>query len=51
MKQRIDDEGADWVIYVTDAGQRQHFDGLFDATRRAGWLQVRVQLGIRKRAH
>ena len=40
MKQRLTEESADWLIYVTDAGQKQHFDGLFDATRRAGWLQV-----------
>jgi len=28
---------ADWVIYVTDAGQGPHFELVFDASRAAGW--------------
>lgn len=25
LKQRIEEEKADWIVYVTDAGQSQHF--------------------------
>jgi arginyl-tRNA synthetase len=35
LRQRVSDEGADWVIYVTDAGQATHFRQVFDAARRA----------------
>jgi arginyl-tRNA synthetase len=31
-------ENADWIIYVTDTSQKSHFDAIFDAGRRAGWL-------------
>jgi len=33
-------ENADWIIYVTDISQRAHFDAVFEAGRRAGWLQT-----------
>jgi len=45
IKQRIFDEHADRIIYVTDAGQAQHFAMIFKAAEKAGWLdpaQVRV---------
>ncbi len=38
MRQRISEEGADWIIYVTDMGQSRHFEAVFDAALRAGWL-------------
>jgi arginyl-tRNA synthetase len=38
IKQRVTQEKADWVIYVTDIGQAPHFDMVFAAARRAGWL-------------
>lgn len=38
IRQRIYDEKADWIIYVTDAGQAPHFDLIFRAARMAGWL-------------
>jgi arginyl-tRNA synthetase len=48
IKQRVQDEKADWVIYVTDIGQAQHFDMVFKAARRAGYLppegEVRAHL-------
>lgn len=25
IRQRLQEEQADWIIYVTDAGQQQHF--------------------------
>mmetsp|Transcript_4240 Transcript_4240/g.14917 ORF Transcript_4240/g.14917 Transcript_4240/m.14917 type:complete len:470 (-) Transcript_4240:2260-3669(-) len=37
--QRISDLCADWIIYVTDVGQKKHFDAIFDAASRAGWLK------------
>lgn len=38
IRQRLQEEQADWIIYVTDAGQQQHFQTVFAAARRAGWL-------------
>ncbi|XP_008242476.1 PREDICTED: arginine--tRNA ligase, cytoplasmic-like isoform X1 [Prunus mume] len=35
---RLNEEKADWIIYVTDVGQQQHFDMFFKAAKRAGWL-------------
>lgn len=38
MKQRVSDEKADWIIYVTDAGQSTHFKQVFDAAKKAGFI-------------
>ncbi|XP_062230846.1 arginine--tRNA ligase, chloroplastic/mitochondrial-like isoform X2 [Phragmites australis] len=35
---RLNVEKAEWIIYVTDVGQQQHFDMFFRAARMAGWL-------------
>ncbi|RAL38242.1 hypothetical protein DM860_018294 [Cuscuta australis] len=35
---RLNEEQADWIVYVTDVGQQEHFDMLFNAARAAGWL-------------
>ncbi|KAF6162215.1 hypothetical protein GIB67_008344 [Kingdonia uniflora] len=35
---RLNEEKADWIIYVTDVGQSLHFDMFFSAAKRAGWL-------------
>ncbi|KAK7272739.1 hypothetical protein RJT34_29546 [Clitoria ternatea] len=35
---RLNEEKLEWIVYVTDIGQQQHFDMLFKAFRRAGWL-------------
>ncbi|MBA0647225.1 hypothetical protein Goklo_015130, partial [Gossypium klotzschianum] len=35
---RLNEEKAEWIIYVTDVGQQQHFDMFFKAAKRAGWL-------------
>ncbi|XP_077228431.1 arginine--tRNA ligase, cytoplasmic-like isoform X2 [Tasmannia lanceolata] len=37
---RLNEEKAEWIIYVTDVGQAQHFEMLFSAAKRAGWLPV-----------
>ena len=43
LKQRLHDEKADWIIYVTDAGQATHFRQVFAAARRAGLLTGSTQ--------
>ncbi|KAK9705867.1 hypothetical protein RND81_07G088000 [Saponaria officinalis] len=35
---RLYEEKAEWIIYVTDVGQREHFEMFFHAAKRAGWL-------------
>ncbi|WZZ79567.1 hypothetical protein YC2023_100139 [Brassica napus] len=35
---RLNEEKAEWIIYVTDSSQKQHFDMFFKAARNAGWL-------------
>ncbi|XP_059432129.1 arginine--tRNA ligase, cytoplasmic-like isoform X1 [Corylus avellana] len=35
---RLNEEKAEWIIYVTDVGQQQHFHMVFKAANRAGWL-------------
>ncbi|MHC5022770.1 MAG: arginine--tRNA ligase [Planctomycetota bacterium] len=37
---RVQDLGADRLIYVVDARQRDHFRDLFDAARLAGWNET-----------
>lgn len=36
---RVCEMQADWVIYVVDSGQGPHFELIFDAAKRAGWLR------------
>jgi len=38
IRYRINQDRADWIIYVTDMGQSSHFDQFFQVARRAGWL-------------
>lgn len=38
IRQRIDEEKGDWLIYVTDAGQAQHFQMIFKAAELAGYV-------------
>uniref|UniRef100_A0A2P2M3B8 arginine--tRNA ligase n=1 Tax=Rhizophora mucronata TaxID=61149 RepID=A0A2P2M3B8_RHIMU len=35
---RLNEEKAEWIIYVTDVGQQDHFHMVFKAAKRAGWL-------------
>ncbi|XP_034181184.2 arginine--tRNA ligase-like protein [Osmia lignaria lignaria] len=39
IKQRLEEEKADWIIYVTDAGQSMHFQVLKSCAERAGILK------------
>ncbi|KAI7841040.1 hypothetical protein COHA_005268 [Chlorella ohadii] len=38
VKHRIDEEKADWIIYITDMGQSSHFDLVFAGAEKAGYL-------------
>lgn len=40
IKQRIEEEKADWIIYVTDLGQATHFKTIFDCAEVAGILNL-----------
>lgn len=40
LRHRVQDEGGQWLIYVTDAGQAQHFAMVFAACRLAGYYDA-----------
>lgn len=45
IRQRIEQENGEWLIYVTDLGQAGHFETIFGCAERVGWLdrkKVRV---------
>lgn len=45
IKQRIEEEKADWLIYVTDSGQATHFKAFFSCAKRAGiWDPSKVRI-------
>ncbi|XP_033317975.1 arginine--tRNA ligase, cytoplasmic [Bombus bifarius] len=44
IKQRIEEEKADWVIYVTDAGQSMHFQVLKNCAKRASIIESRHRI-------
>ena len=46
IRYRVADLHADRLIYITDARQSQHFQQVFDAAARAGWVDARP-----RRAH
>ncbi len=39
IRYRVRELSADKILYVTDAGQSQHFQMLFAAAKKAGWLK------------
>jgi arginyl-tRNA synthetase len=47
MRHRIKDVRADWIIYVTDMGQSRHFEAVFDAAKRADWLNEGRESSVR----
>lgn len=49
IRHRVDTEKADWVVYVTDCGQAQHFEMVFAAARKAGWLPPAGTKGAKPR--
>lgn len=44
LRYRIQQDHADRIIYVTDAGQANHFAQVFQVAKRAGWLPETVQI-------
>ncbi|TVU17414.1 hypothetical protein EJB05_33450, partial [Eragrostis curvula] len=48
---RLNVEKAEWIIYVTDVGQQQHFDMFFSAARMAGWLPDPKEKKLPKTSH
>ncbi|HEY9668441.1 MAG TPA: arginine--tRNA ligase, partial [Coleofasciculaceae cyanobacterium] len=44
LRYRICADGANRIIYVTDAGQANHFAQVFQVARRAGWLTPEVDI-------
>mgnify|MGYP006421177921 CR=1 FL=1 len=43
LRYRVEQDGADRIIYVTDAGQSTHFAQVFQVAKRAGWLPEGVE--------
>ena len=35
-RQRVEEEKADWLVYLTDAGQSLHFQCVFACAKKAG---------------
>jgi len=44
LKHRLEEEAADWLVYVTDAGQATHFQQVFACAEKAGYLKPGVRL-------
>lgn len=44
LRYRIGQDQADWLIYITDAGQGNHFAQVFQVAQRAGWIPDQVQI-------
>ncbi|HEY9858620.1 MAG TPA: arginine--tRNA ligase [Candidatus Obscuribacterales bacterium] len=44
LRYRIQQDGADRIIYVTDAGQSNHFAQFFQVAKRAGWIPETVEV-------
>lgn len=44
VKQRVEDEKGDWLIYVVDSGQSLHLESAFKAARLAGYAADSVRI-------
>jgi arginyl-tRNA synthetase len=44
IRYRVQQDHADRIIYVTDAGQANHFAQVFQVAQRAGWLPADVEV-------
>jgi arginyl-tRNA synthetase len=44
LRYRIQQEHANRIIYITDAGQANHFAQVFQVARRAGWVPDDIEL-------
>ncbi|CAF2517124.1 unnamed protein product [Rotaria sp. Silwood2] len=39
IKQRLEEENADWIIYVIDSGQALHMQSIFAGAKLVGWTE------------
>jgi len=39
IRHRLEDEKADWILYVVDAGQATHLNSVYAVAANAGWYQ------------
>ena len=44
LRYRIEKDGANRLIYVTDSGQANHFAQFFQVARKAGWIPDNVEI-------
>jgi arginyl-tRNA synthetase len=44
LRYRLQKDAANRIIYVTDAGQSNHFASFFQVAKRAGWLTENVEI-------
>jgi len=44
LRYRINNLSANKIVYVTDSGQSLHFELLFEAAKKAGWLSNNIKL-------
>ena len=44
FRYRIEQDQAERIIYVTDAGQANHFAQVFQVARRAGWIPENIKI-------
>ncbi len=44
LRYRINQDHADWIIYVTDMGQSSHFEQFFQVATRAKWLTASTKV-------
>ncbi|MBD1926120.1 arginine--tRNA ligase [Trichocoleus sp. FACHB-90] len=44
LRYRIEQDRAERIIYVTDAGQANHFAQVFQVARRAGWIPENIKI-------
>ena len=38
LRYRTEEQKADWIVYVTDEGQKLHFDTVIDAGKQVGYI-------------
>ncbi|KAI1725973.1 tRNA synthetases class I (R) domain-containing protein [Ditylenchus destructor] len=43
LKNRLFDEEADWILYVVDRGQSEHFETIYAAGRDLGWYDPKIK--------
>lgn len=44
LRYRIEQDQGNWLIYITDVGQANHFAQVFQVARRAGWIPDDVEI-------